>query len=205
MVKVAHDDTAQRERAVFNSRAIKRQRDQLEQKKRTLLKSLAEVDENLAMVQDMKQNTRSGRLLRFGENRVFSISMEKDVVESRLMTPEAKRAIMQNVRQAALEEQEELTSTNAAVDVTDQPTSPSGSAPAPSSSGAAATKTSSSPKSKADTEAEELFDVQIRAIMMQHAEDCKRMHASEAGRLAKELMAQVRAVLPPSALAKVGA
>ena len=205
MVKVAHDDTAQRERAVFNSRAIKRQRDQLEQKKRTLLKSLAEVDENLAMVQDMKQNTRSGRLLRFGENRVFSISMEKDVVESRLMTPEAKRAIMQNVRQAALEEQEELTSTNAAVDVTDQPTSPSGSAPAPSSSGAAATKTSSSPKSKADTEAEELFDVQIRAIMMQHAEDCKRMHASEAGRLAKELMGQVRAVLPPSALAKVGA
>ena len=39
---------------------------------------------------------------------------------------------------------------------------------------------------------EELFAIQIRAIMLQHAEDCKRMNPSDAGRLAMEAMAGVR-------------
>ena len=47
--------------------------------------------------------------------------------------------------------------------------------------------------SLAKTEADELFDVQIRAIMLQHAEDSKRMHPSDAGRLAAEAMASLRA------------
>ena len=40
--------------------------------------------------------------------------------------------------------------------------------------------------------AEEALSWQVRAIMLQHAEDCKRMLPSDAGRLAVEAMRQLR-------------
>jgi len=43
-------------------------------------------------------------------------------------------------------------------------------------------------------DAEELLTLQIRAIMMQHAEDCKRMSHADAGRLAMMSLKNVQAV-----------
>ena len=40
---------------------------------------------------------------------------------------------------------------------------------------------------------DELLSLQIRHIMLQHSEDLKRMAASDAGRLAMESMAELRA------------
>ena len=39
-----------------------------------------------------------------------------------------------------------------------------------------------------------LLDVQIRAIMLQHAEDCKRMSHADAGRLAMASLREVQAL-----------
>ena len=43
-------------------------------------------------------------------------------------------------------------------------------------------------------EADALLNSQIRAIMLQHAEDCKRMSHADAGRLAMQSLTQVQAV-----------
>ena len=42
-------------------------------------------------------------------------------------------------------------------------------------------------------EEEDLLDVQIHAIMLQHAEDCKRMTPCDAGRLAMAALRSARA------------
>lgn len=101
MVARERGDDGTRVQQVFSRRAIKRQRDKLEEKQRTLLKALTEVNSSLEMVHDMKRRTRAGaKLARFDpdENQVFAIAMDRETVLSRLMTPEAKRAIARNMR-----------------------------------------------------------------------------------------------------------
>jgi hypothetical protein len=56
---------------------------------------------------------------------------------------------------------------------------------------AAAAATSGTSSAEAE-ESEALLHVQIRAIMLQHAEDCKRMTASDAGRLAMTAMRRLQ-------------
>ena len=96
------------------------------------------------------------------------------------MTAEAKRMIQANLREVQAEE-----------DAT-QPA-----APAPDADELARSGTGGAAVANAGGTApadDELLDVQIRAIMLQHSEDCKRMHASDAGRLAMELMSRLRTV-----------
>ena len=78
----------------------------------------------------------------------------------------------------------------AAAPADDEEPEPPATMPVAGSSSAAAASSASS--ADVDAEANELLQVQIRAIMLQHAEDLKRMQPSDAGRLAMESMAELR-------------
>lgn len=171
-------EDGERKHVVFKSRAITRQRKELEEKKRSLERQLSEVNSNLNSIHDIKRSTRSRVKLacfEFSENVVFPIPMDKETVESRHMSAEAKRAIMMNMRNAEEETWDDVEKEKDAA-LPDEPS---------------VTSAASSTTIKAD---DELLDVQIKAIMVQHAEDCKRMHPADAGRLAMDLMARLREV-----------
>ena len=88
-------------------------------------------------------------------------------------------------RVSTMREEEELAAAGTAA-----PEHPPSTAIVAGSSSAAAA--SSAASADVDAETNELLQVQIRAIMLQHAEDLKRMQPSDAGRLAMESMAELR-------------
>ena len=203
-------DESHKKHAVFESRAIKRHRESLEHKKKALQVALAEVESNLVVVDDIKKRSRSrGKLLSFGQNKMFSIPMDEEAVEGRLMTPEMKKDIRRNMMEAqqeaeaeeaaevereraeAAEEERERATTAAAVASADGGRSDASPAKPPPT--ASKVESAEDAEARRKLEAAELLDVQIRAIMLQHAEDCKRMHASDAGRLAKASMKRLLA------------
>lgn len=196
-------EPAVRRQAVFESRAIKRQRDRLEERKRRLLHELVEVNSNLEVVQQMKQRTRRSSLCKFEPEAdvVFTVPMAPDDVAGRLMTAETRRALIANMRQVAVEarravdESPTYSSTgeaNSEERAGEAESDERGGSSAELSERTSQSQDGAAPSASATARADELLAVQIRAIMMQHAEDCKRMHASDAGRLAMESMAQLR-------------
>ena len=99
----AYHDNGLRRHAVSESRALKRQRESLEAKRAALEQSLKEINANLEEVDNKKRRTRSQSLLKFedSKNVVYTVPMDSVTVESRLMTAEAKKAIIANMRAAA--------------------------------------------------------------------------------------------------------
>lgn len=100
-----YHEPALRRHAVSESRALKRQRETLEAKKAELEKSLAAVKDSIKEVDSKKRRTRSHSLLTFedSKNVVYTVPMDAENVKSRLMTDEAKRAIIANMRAAVRE------------------------------------------------------------------------------------------------------
>lgn len=178
---VAHaksTDDGERSQVVFESRAINKQKRSLQEKKRALEVALAEVNSNLELVHDMgRVLTRSrGKLLTFEPESdvVFAVPMDDETVQARRVPVQVKRAIAANYMEAV--DDDTQANDEAQIDHGERGHGHDGSTTAKGSS----------------AEEGELLDVQIRAIMLQHAEDCKRMHASDAGRLANEAMTNLR-------------
>ena len=96
-------DTGLRRTAVSESRALKRQRETLEDKRDKLQAALAEVNANLEVVQDKKRRTRSQTLATFepSKDETFSIPMTAEEVEARKISADAKRGLMEQAMAVA--------------------------------------------------------------------------------------------------------
>ena len=175
----------ERSHAVFEHRAIKKHQRSLEEKKRQLERALAEVHSNLTVVHDLQRVTRArGRLLHFepAADVEFSVPMDEETVLARKMTPELKRTIRANYLGAAAPSVEEAAEPDDAT-----------------TAATAATATTATTASAVD---DELLALQIRAIMLQHAEDSKRMHTADAGRRASQAMSKLLTMRGEPTIAK---
>ena len=96
-----------RRTAVSTQRRLKRQREELLAKKKSLETALGEVNRDLDEVQHLKRATRSQKLLTLRPecNTVHCIPMDSEAVEGRLITEEAKLAMISNMRAVRAEHQ----------------------------------------------------------------------------------------------------